>query len=289
MSLLLAGCLPEAPERASFVSTNRVLAVVAEPAEVAPGDPVEVRALVAGVDGTVVDPQAYYALCLSPKPPAENNAVNPVCWADAYVPVGGPGATQRVVVPEDACARFGPDTPPGGELRPRDADSTGGYFQPVRVAIPELAAFGFVRIRCALPDAAADVALAFKDAYQPNANPTLSVISAAVDGEVVDRAAIVRDAEVTFAVDWGPSAEMYLRYDRDALALVEEREAIRVSWFVTAGELAADATGRDPDDIETFTRVTWRAPADPGAVHLWAVARDSRGGVAFVELDVTVL
>lgn len=263
--------------------------MVAEPAEVAPGEPTDVRVLVAGADGTVIEPQAYYSLCLSPKPPAENGAVNSVCWADAYVPVGGPGASQRVVVPKDACARFGPDTPSGGELRPRDADATGGYFQPVRIAIPELAAFGFVRIRCALPNAAADVALSFKKAYQPNVNPTLSSLALAAGGAALSPDAVPRDADVILSVDWGASAETFLRYDRDALALVEEREAMRVSWFVTAGELEADATGRDANDAATSTEVGWRSPTEPGLVHLWAVVRDSRGGAAWVELDVTVL
>jgi len=39
---------------------------------------------------------------------------------------------------------------------------------------------------------------------------------------------------------------------RSRRGLVDHREAIRVSWFVSAGALAADRTGRGETEIETF-------------------------------------
>jgi hypothetical protein len=63
---------------------------------------------------------------------------------------------------------------------------------------------------------------------------------------------------------------------------------LRVSWFVTAGELAFDQTGRSESDRELQTENRWSTPAGGGHVFLWVVLRDARGGTAFAsyELDV---
>ena len=73
------------------------------------------------------------------------------------------------------------------------------------------------------------------------------------------------------------------------VALVPQREALRVSWFASAGVFDHDVTGRDAEDVALSTVNGWQAPTTPGIVHLWLVLRDSRGGVDFGEflLDVT--
>ncbi|HEX2691338.1 MAG TPA: hypothetical protein VHN14_32215 [Kofleriaceae bacterium] len=67
---------------------------------------------------------------------------------------------------------FGPETPPGN-FRPRDADATGGYYQPVRVDVDGLLALGLSRITCKLATAPSAVAHEYDVSYVANQNPTL--------------------------------------------------------------------------------------------------------------------
>jgi hypothetical protein len=70
--------------------------------------------------------------------------------------------------------------------------------------------------------------------------------------------------------------------------LISEREAMRLSWFATAGVFDADTTGRDMLDPATTTSNGWHAPSAPGVVHVWLVLHDSRGGVDFAAIDLVV-
>lgn len=286
-TVLLLGCVPDAGERASLVDSPRVLAIVADPPEAKPGDTVRFRVLVASPEGTLAEPQAYWALCLTPKPPAEENAVAEACWARDYQPVGGPAAELDITIPEDACALFGPALT-SADVRPRDADRTGGYYQPVRVAIPELAAFGFERIRCALPNAAADVSLAYAERYRNNENPTITELHASIAGEPATLEAIPAGASVELRVSFADTAkERFVVYDPNGQSLEEQVEELRASWFVTSGELSTDVS--DEDEGGPSSSVTWTAPAAEGFATIWVVLRDSRGGADFVELPVTLL
>jgi hypothetical protein len=62
---------------------------------------------------------------------------------------------------------------------------------------------------------------------------------------------------------------------------------MRVSWFATGGALAVDASAVGVDDSATSVSTTWHTPA-AGDVWLWFVLRDSRGGIAWQQLRVTV-
>jgi hypothetical protein len=71
--------------------------------------------------------------------------------------------------------------------------------------------------------------------------------------------------------------------------LVVQRESMRVSWFATAGSFANDATGRGIDEyLLVSTENDWTAPVDTTEAVLWAVLRDSRGGVSWNRYRVTV-
>lgn len=284
--LCLSSCVPELMERASTVDSPRVLAIIAEPPEAKPGDTVQFRVLVASPSGTITEPQAYWALCLTPKPPAEENAVAEACWARDYRPVGGPAASLDITIPEDACTLFGPALT-SADVRPRDADRTGGYYQPVRVAIPELAAFGFARIRCALPNAAAEVTLAYSERYRDNTNPAILAVDAFMEGEDIGLDAVPPGAALELRVKWDAAAkERFVVYDPNAQSLEEMDEEMRVSWFVTSGALSTDITGEDTTG--GTSTVTWTAPQAEGFVSIWIVLRDSRGGGDFLELPVTL-
>ncbi len=274
----LLACKPDFGDRESLVTAPRVLAVALEPPDVKPGAaPVSFRALVVSPTGTLDAPPSL-AFCTTPKLLTENGPVSAQCLGDGAKPFGAPAP-----VPADACALFGPETPPGG-LRPRDPDVTGGYFQPMRVTVAGATAFAFERIVCNLANAPSDAAEAMAKQYVPNANPTLLPLEARIDGATVAFDAIPRGARVVLRASWpAASAESYPLFDIPTQTVVTRRESLRVSWFATSGTFDDDVTGRREDETDTFTEDAWTAPSEARAVHLWRVLRDARGGAAFDE------
>jgi hypothetical protein len=279
-------CRPDFGERASDVAALRVLAIRAEPPEAAPGiDRVTYTLIAAAPTGAVESPAASFAFCTSPKLLTENGAVSAACLSsEGAAPIGDARGSITAVVPPDACFTFGPETK-AQDVRPRDPDVTGGFFQPIRATISSpdgpVVAFGFERLRCKLANAPADAVQAFERDYRPNANPTLLPLSASIDGAPVAFDALPRGARVVLRASWRPEdAEAYVAFDPRVQAVVPRRESMRVSWFATAGSFEHDRTGRGEDEPESFTEDAWTAP-DAEAATIWAVLRDARGGVAF--------
>jgi hypothetical protein len=93
---------------------------------------------------------------------------------------------------------------------------------------------------------------------------------------------------VSLAVNWpADSVENYPAWDVLQRTIVYHNEAIRVSWYVTAGSLEHDITGRSESETETFAQNNW-TPGAPSPVHLWVVLHDSRGGTDFAAYDLNV-
>lgn len=290
-ALAAASCRPDLGERESLVTRTQILAVRGEPPEVRPGERARYSLLVATPDGPLLAPSASWALCAAPKRLTENGAASAACLdEDAVRPLADGAATIDAATPSDACALFGPEVT-SAELRPRDPDVTGGYYQPLRVRLTSplgvVTAFGLERIACALTNAAADVTADFGDRYTPNANPALHPVTATLDGSPVRLDAIPRGATITLRASWPEaSAERYVVYDLASRSLAVRREAMRVSWSTTAGAFERDRTGRAEDEPEVFTDNTWTAPAEARVVHVFVVLRDARGGVAFEALTL---
>jgi hypothetical protein len=274
----LAACQPDFAAPLSLVDGPRLLAVRAEPPEAATGDVVTLTPLVAAPDGTVLMPALRWSLCLEPKATSENGAVSPACLADGgTTALAGP--TLRL--PADGCRLFGPDVPPplAGQppTAPRAPDATGGYYQPLRADL-DGAPSGIVleRLRCAPAGASLELARAFQQQYTPNQNPQLTPLITTRDGRTI-----------TLSAGWtASSAESYPVIDTLSQTLVLQREALTVSWYVSAGTLRDGRTGRSADDAALETSNRWTAPADAGTVHLWLVLRDSRGGVDFASYEL---
>jgi hypothetical protein len=287
-SLLVAlpACRPDVDGPASVVDEDRVLAVKIEPPEAAPGAPVAARALVAGADGTLATAPLEWAVCRSPKSPAEDRIVNPDCLVEGD-PVGE-GVDVMFGLPSEGCALFGPETPPG-DFRPRDADSTGGYFQPIHVRLGEEDSVALERLLCNLRNAPTDVAGQFLREYVPNRNPTLTGIAALAGDADADLEHVAPRSHLRFVLSWKEGdRETYLRFDPSSQTLVHDEEVLRVSWYATAGSFSSDRTGRGADRSETSSNV-WTAPGTASAVHFWAVIRDSRGGQDFTAWDAVVV
>jgi hypothetical protein len=279
-------CAPALPDTPWLVGEPRILAVQLDPPEAAPGTDVAARVLVASTDGTVGDAAVDWAFCRTPKPPAENRTVNEQCFGDGAEPAGA-GPSVYLALPPDGCALFGPETPPG-DFRPRDPDSTGGYYQPIRAQFQGHTAITLARISCNLRSAPTDVALELKARYLKNTNPLIRSVDARVDGSLLPLDQIPTGSDVQFSVHWSPEdEERYVLYDTASRNLVGATEALDVAWYTTgsaptSSHSVGEATARSAE-------TTWRAPSGPGTVHFWAVLRDSRGGSDFTAWDAIIV
>jgi hypothetical protein len=271
-ALLIAACVPDLGVRDSLITETTVLAVRGEPAEAAPGDQVHFDFLVATPNGPQVLP-ARWGFCNVAKFLGENGATSAACLEDGNVTTIAEGpATVDAKLPDKACNVFGPRVLTQ-DLRPRDPDVTGGYYQPVRVGVEGRWAFGLERLVCGAPTAPIDVVDAYSKQYHANQNPTLDPIALPTAS---------RGQHITLQATWPlPAAETYVVYNPATRILETHRESMRVSWFATAGTFDADRTGRDETEQELFTDNGWTAPSSSLTVYFYAVLRDPRGGVAF--------
>jgi hypothetical protein len=286
--VVTTACRPDFDERESLVKEPRILAVRSEPPEVKPGEDVAYEALVVTPEGARADVAVGWAFCAAPKPLTENGPVNADCLGHSVRPIEGDGVAVSAAIPGDACALFGPETPPG-EFRPRDPDETGGFYQPVRVSSLSLSAFAFERISCDLPNAPLDAAVELAQRYVPNRNPHLLPLRATVDGGPASLEDLPAGRDVRFEVGWSADdAEPFIAFEPASQAIVERREALRVSWYATAGQFEADVTGRAAEDLETTVSNAWRSPDEGRRVFLWVVLRDERGGLDWASYVVEV-
>jgi len=325
LALSGAACAPDLGAPISVIGGPRILAVRGTPAEAKEGAPVTYDLLAVDVNGTIAAPAATWAVCIAPRPPSENSAVATACFGIADS--GGPSPTFQAPVtaadPNDpttigACSIFGPLRPPlDPNARPRDPDITGGFFEPVRATLPNpeggaaLLGFDLERIQCRLANAPIDIANEFNNPYDPvmnpngytpNGNPSLAQLTWSVGGAAPSvlspiiagmpapaAAAIAPGQHVALEASWGDdSVETFPVYSIQTASLSPQREAMRVSWFATAGEFEHDVSGRAADDLALTADNDWAAPATAGPVHLWLVLRDSRGGVDFAEYELDV-
>jgi plastocyanin len=295
-AVLALGCKPAVGQAPSLITDYALLAVFGEPPEAKPGDKVTYSYLLASPTGTFADATAGWDVCLTPKPPAENNAVASACNPPA--PGATTGLTFDAPIPTNACQLFGPIAPPvqAGQpaIRPRDPDATGGYYLPVRVKLADLATgdvtgFAFERITCNLANAASAIVKDYNTRYQVNQDPgiastdliTSSGIRTNLDtapqtisvspGDTVDFEATFTDS----------SAETFPVLDSTGDALADQRESLHMSWFASSGSFVHDRTGVSSTETATSTSNTWKAPTEAMDVYLWLVLRDSRGGTAF--------
>jgi hypothetical protein len=267
----LGGCNAALDQRLAIVDRERVLAITSEPPEVSPGTTATLTALIATPTGTLAAAPTW-SLCTAPKPPTEDNAVADGCVANQVTPLGT-SPTITATIPVDACRTYGPDVASTG-FRPRDPDPTGGYYQPIRAAVPSIdLGFGFTRITCNLANAPGDVAQQYLETYVANENPTLDALALP--------ASVAANSDLTLSVGWPAEAvESYVYFDPDSETLTTRRESMRLSWFATGGSLDVDSSAVGEADASTHVSTTWHTPSQPGTVFLWFVLRDSRGGIA---------
>lgn len=290
-SLTMLGCTPEFEDAPWRVEEARVLAIAATPPEARPGETVMLTALTASPDGTV-GAAPLWSVCTRPRTSAERTSVTARCLEEEFLEATP--TSMRVL--SDACARFGPNPPPtegdSAPQRPADPDASGGYFLPVRAEADGAAAFGAVRIRCDLPSVTRAIFDAFEERYLANETPQPGALSVG-DGPVLEGDELLTvqgRSEVDITIELPATAsETYVRYDSAKGVLVEEREWLRVEWFVTEGRLSAGQQTVFPtDDGSQIASTSWTPPSEPATVFGWIVVTDARGGVAWRALTVDV-
>jgi hypothetical protein len=369
---LLAGCKPNLDDSVSIVSTPSVLVVRSELLAAggagAPGTPavpsatteaeakvteqVRLTALYVSASGAVTESSLDWAFCDERKPLAELGPVSPLCLqttGDGFTALGT-GNEVTGVIPENACEQFGSDSPqpqkgqPPG--RPVDPDSTGGYYQPIRVLDPSggLVTIAGTRLECTLASFSPDLVAQYQQRYHRNTNPrvdSLRVVGAASPWSSASDPnpspnVVSAGEHLMLEVSWpdcpatdaagdgvcGPDetgticgtcdpgvsvsrddccvdtdckhaqgcagAERYVVLNAASSALIDQREAMAVAWFATAGSFDFDRSGRSRDDLAASSDNGWRAPAAAGPVTLWVVLRDERGGVGWQQYALDV-
>ena len=183
-ALVAPACKPSLDQTTSIIDEPIVLAVQSDPPEVVPPATVKLTALYVDRSGPVAQAPIDWAFCEARKPLAELGPVNTECLQATgswFVPIGD-GDSVSGALPQDGCKLFGPDVPPAvmgqPQGRPVDPDSTGGFYEPIRV----LASDGTVtidqtRLTCGLGGVATDVGVDFAHRYHANTNPAVASLS----------------------------------------------------------------------------------------------------------------
>jgi hypothetical protein len=189
LALSAPSCKPNLDQIVSVVTDPVVLAVRTDPPDAVPGAMVKYSALYVDGSGPIAKAPIDWAYCEARKPLAELGPVNTECLEVSgpwFVPIGD-GSPVNAKLPADGCKLFGPDVPPPvmnqPQGRPVDPDSTGGYYEPVRL----LASDGTItlertRLTCGPGGVASDIGVEFSHRYHANTNPVVESLSMVGEG-----------------------------------------------------------------------------------------------------------
>jgi hypothetical protein len=214
----IAACVPSLEDRTPQVAAPRLLAVQADPPEVATGGAFSMTALYVGPDGPVSASSVEWAICTLQNPLDQSGPINPACFEPAssgLLPLGSGGAVNGTV-PQDACELFGPESPPPSPgqpaARPTPPDTTGGFYLPVRLNLGAGQwSSASERIACQPVGVSQAVFVQFFNGYRLNANPVVSALSFAqpdggltrIDASAPGTPAVVSPGQhVSLEVDW---------------------------------------------------------------------------------------
>jgi hypothetical protein len=297
---LWCGCSGDLPPSSGVVGL-RLLAVRAEPPEVAPGATTILDTLTVApptLDGGAPSPSYLWLAC-----PEAPEAFAPSACS---TPDDG-GAMANV--PSCAVAPAAPLCLIGASPTVRFTPPPDGSSVVITVIVGDASAGG--AIACAMdaarnggapsPGSACVVAvkgLSVTRSATPNHNPTLDALT--LDGMPLT------DGSARFTAGGAPrtlaatrtagSSEIELCAPGDAACTTSgQREPLSISWFATAGAIASGRTPFQPApcddaclkaDPPPSVSTQWSPPADgelaAAEVDFWAVVRDGRGGVGWL-------
>jgi hypothetical protein len=145
------------------------------------------------------------------------------------------------------------------------------------------------RLHCDPAGASLLLSQEFRARYTLNQNPVLVSLSAFVGDTPTSLDALPAGQRLRLVVAWSPeAAETFPVFDAVSQTLTDQREGLWLSWFSTAGRFDEFTTGRAANDPTAWSENAWQSPATAGAVFLWLVLHDSRGGSDFAAYTLTV-
>jgi hypothetical protein len=276
IALLAAGCTPDWDPQ-SFVDGLRVLAVKAEPPEIAPGQSAQVTAVAWETAGAPITYE--WASCLLASTPTSRATVNADCLGEppelTHLPGGADGPTTMVTMPDVMPSALG------------IPDATLGLYLPLRLTVrapgsAPVVTFYLMRYALGTP---------------PNHNPKLlavEVVAASADGgapAMLDEQTplpVARDDRLTLRARFSDdSKESFLVLDpAHPEQPMSTTEQLRVSWYATAGHFSQQATGDALPNTEW--RLETHVPAAGTPIELWAVGIDERGGTDVLHRQLIV-
>ena len=261
--VLLLGACNKSFTPAEHVEGLRVLAIKAEPPEVAPGAMTTLTAL--AVDTTGAQIIVDWAACTEAALPG-NGIVNPDClqYASApfLAPLGSGGAIMATLPMID------PNTfaPP---------DASGGLYLPIRA-----------RTHTSADQVDTIYQMRLAQGQPPNHNPTLAgVFVVAGDGSTTPL-----DETAPPEVSLGQTLKLRATFTPDSAETYTGQrgtltEELRIAWFATGGTFSEPVTG--PEKPDTVFSAVDPVPASGATIDLWIVGRDERGGTDFVHRALT--
>lgn len=274
--LALSGCQADFDPAAYLKDQDlRVLAVKAEPPEIAAGETTTLTPLIVNGPATL-----DWAYCTLPAVPGSGNMVNDECLSGdtgPYLVQLGQGDTMTVTMPEV--------NPFAGELGL--PDQTTGFYLPVRM----IARVGTQKI-------VTIYRLRYAITPNRNTNPVLTGVYVTIDSDaVVDggvdlipidpavplEVTLVNKLRVRAQVT-PESAQTYLKLvgDPREMNFAPEVELARYRWYAPAGAFSQDTTGdaRPDTEIDFAHRPPTRFDLP---FQLYVVVHDGRGGIDFTE------
>lgn len=205
--------------------------------------------------------------------------------------------------------------------RPVDPDTTGGYYQPVSVFLSGATGTQIVvyemRLSCGFSGANQSAQGELGARYHLNENPAVASLTSNGSALALDTTntanPVSAGATVPLEVAWqtcpltdecgdgicGPDetvmacpadcttphgcagAERFVNFDLASQSVLDQREAMQISWYASAGTFDNDSTGRTGTDTDVTSDDNWHAPSQPGTVHVWIVLNDARGGIGW--------
>jgi len=259
LALAAAACNNDDQAPRTFIAGPRVLAIKAEPPEVAAGESTTVTILVVGTQGQTAT-VAWSSCRLAPLP---GQGSNPDCVANPQAPYLEPigeGTTITATMPADVTA---------AELGQPDA-SGGVYLTLV------------ARVTVAGESFAAVYRLRF--GTSGNQNPTLLGVSASDMGvtTTLDEATplpVTQGGRLTLNALLAAGAEQSYVAPVVGMSGGQVTETTRTSWFSSAGDFDDDRTEQGQ---RTTLSLDELLPPVGSIIDIYAVAHEERGGVDFL-------
>jgi hypothetical protein len=280
-ALLVAGCGGDF-NPASYLQPNtlRILGVIAEPPQAAPGETTMMTLVGPLLDGTTYE----WSLCIQPPPPG-SSGTDELCLeadlgADFLIPVAGnptplpDGSTATVTMPADE-----------GPSKLGVPDASGGFYLPVRVRAQNgnQQLDTIYGLRLGIPQ------------LPPNHNPVIAsvqLVEEPLDASPMMVQELSSDPNAPTPVAIGSEPTLRLTLTPDSYEtyptitgvppnqmVTMTTEQPRFFWYADAGHFSEDTTGMDQPD--TKLRLDDTNKPNPGdRIHLFVVVHDDRGGTA---------